>query len=88
MEAGKDSLSTDDQADRHDELDKEQIPPADSPLEHRYSVWAMMKQQMQQDASYSSANKIVASFGTVSDSNQLIRLMMTKILVNSLSKSC
>ena len=73
MEAGKDSLRTDDQADRHDDDGKDQVPAADTALQHRYCVWAMMKQQMQQDASYSSANKIVANFATVSVLNQLLQ---------------
>lgn len=72
MEAGKDSLRTDDHAvDKLDDADnKEQVPAADQPLQHKYAVWAMMKQQMQQKGhqadSYSAANKIVATFATVS----------------------
>jgi hypothetical protein len=92
MEAGKDSLRTDDQAqvDKHDGADDgkgEQVPSADCALQHKYSVWAMMKQQMQQQAdSYSAALKVVASFATVSHSPASTK--DDTLLVNSHSKSC
>ena len=52
-----------------------QALPAETPLEHKYHVWAMVKQtrqqqqQYQQDLSeaYITDNKVVASFGTVGE---------------------
>jgi hypothetical protein len=76
MEAGKDSSRTDDFQVDALKLDDDKadglVPSADLALQHRYNVWAMMKQQMNnknlQDLSetYQVANKIIANFASVS----------------------
>ena len=89
MEAGKDSLRTDDQAtvdkqDIDEDGKSEPVPAADFRLEHKYQVWALMKQQMHQKGqadSYSAANKVIASFATVSKRDQIS--LCDDTLVNS-----
>ena len=69
MEADKDSLRTDDQAhvEKHDGAEDSQgepVPSADFALQHKYSVWAMMKHQLQkqqdQSIAFEAANKVIA----------------------------